>query len=148
MRAALPDSQQTCTSGKGKVCPKKKKSALLWVFSFHAKTSGVMFTDSPPRPGSDPDRNAGTVNRIPATPQAWQQFFLSLDPSPVPPRVTAARPGRPEKPQRRSDAPSPSYTPGASATRASSHITWHFGWVSWYCTAATESKSNKLTEQG
>ena len=75
-----------------------------------------MFTDSPPRPGSDPNRNAGTVNRVPVTPQAWQEFFLSLNPSPVPPSVTAAKPGRPEKPQGRSGAP-PRPSPQGPAPR-------------------------------
>lgn len=61
-----------------------------------------MFTDSPLRPGTDP--NAGTVNRIPVTPQARQEFFLSPRPSPVLPSMTPPKPATPEKPR---SSPSP-----------------------------------------
>lgn len=84
--------------GKGKGC--REACCVVGFFLFTLRLWGVMFTDSPLRPGTDP--NAGTVNRIPVTPQARQEFFLSPHPSPALPSVTAAKPGSPEKPRRRS----------------------------------------------
>ena len=102
-----------------------------------------MFTDSPLRPGTDP--NAGTVNRIPVTPQARQEFFLSPRPSPVLPSMTAAKPGSPES--LAEEAPAPSCTPGASTPGQPSSHHVGFGWVSWHCTAAMGSGSNKFPRQ-